>query len=119
MLLKIKDYFWIILIVLVAGASFGLGRLTKIEDAREPIKIESVGEVKGASNLQPASPAGGPPTSNLQQAGKYVASKNGTKYHLPWCSGAQRIKDENKVWFDSKTAAEAAGYTPAGNCPGI
>jgi methylphosphotriester-DNA--protein-cysteine methyltransferase len=49
----------------------------------------------------------------------YVASKNGTKYHLPWCSGAQRIKDENKVWFKTKEDAEKAGFMPASNCKGI
>ena len=54
-----------------------------------------------------------------QGAGGYVASKNGTKYHLPWCSGAKSIKDENKVWFNTKAEAEAAGYTPAANCKGI
>lgn len=50
---------------------------------------------------------------------RYVASKNGTKYHLPTCSGAKRIKEENKIWFDSKTEAEQAGYEPAKNCKGI
>jgi hypothetical protein len=50
---------------------------------------------------------------------QYVASKNGTKYHLPWCAGAQQIKEENKIWFDSKDEAERAGYTPASNCKGI
>ncbi len=106
MLDKIKGYFWVILIVLIATASFGLGRLTKIEDAREPVKIESVesGQVRGES---------------VRAEGRYVASRNGTKYHLPWCDSAKRIKEENKIWFDSKQAAEAAGYTPAATCPGI
>ena len=52
-------------------------------------------------------------------SGSYVASKNSNKYHLPWCSGAARITEENKIWFSSKAEAEAAGYTPAGNCKGI
>ncbi len=51
--------------------------------------------------------------------GGYVASKSGTKYHLPWCSGAKRIKEENKIWFKTKSEAEAAGYEPAANCKGI
>lgn len=50
---------------------------------------------------------------------EYVGSKNGTKYHLPWCAGAKQIKEENKVWFSSKTEAEKAGYSPASNCKGI
>src|SRR5690606_22759248 len=44
---------------------------------------------------------------------KYVASKTGSKYHLPWCGGAKQIKEENKVWFQTKEEAEAAGYEPA------
>ncbi len=51
--------------------------------------------------------------------GGYVASKNGTKYHLPWCGGAKRILEQNKVWFATKQEAVAAGYAPAANCPGI
>ncbi len=59
--------------------------------------------------------------SGLNQVieGGYVASKSGAKYHLPWCSGAQRIKEENKVWFATKEEAESAGYEPAANCKGI
>ncbi len=53
------------------------------------------------------------------ETGKYVASKNGTKYYLPSCSGANRIKEENKVYFDSVEEAQAAGLEPAANCPGL
>lgn len=49
----------------------------------------------------------------------YVASKTGTKYHLPTCAGAKQINEENKLWFSTKEEAEAAGYTPATNCKGI
>lgn len=52
-------------------------------------------------------------------SGSFVASKNGTKFYLPSCSGAARIKEANKVWFSSRQDAEAAGYTPAGSCPGL
>lgn len=52
-------------------------------------------------------------------SGPYVASKSGTKYHLGTCSGAKRIKDENKVFFATKNDAEAAGYTAAANCSGL
>lgn len=50
---------------------------------------------------------------------KVVASKSGTKYHLLTCPGAQQIKEENKLYFDSPALARAAGYTPASNCPGL
>ena len=48
-----------------------------------------------------------------------VVSKNGSKYHYPWCSGAQRIKEENKIIFENKEEAEKSGYEPASNCPGL
>ena len=51
--------------------------------------------------------------------GGVIASKNGTKYHYPWCSGAQTMKEENKIFFESIAAARAAGYLPAGNCSGL
>jgi hypothetical protein len=57
--------------------------------------------------------------SDAVSEGGYVASKNGTKYHLPWCGSAKQIKEENKIWFKTKADAEAAGYTPASNCKGI
>jgi len=52
-------------------------------------------------------------------AGAYVGSRNGSKYHFPWCPGAQQIKEENKVWFSSVEEAQKAGYTPAANCKGL
>ncbi len=55
----------------------------------------------------------------LSPNGTYVASKTGTKYYLPSCGTAKRIKDSNKVWFMTKTEAEAAGYQPAANCKGL
>lgn len=48
-----------------------------------------------------------------------VASRGGTKYYLPWCAGADRIRDANKVWFASPEAAEAHGYERASNCDGL
>jgi len=48
-----------------------------------------------------------------------VASRSGTKYHLPSCPGAKQIKDSNKITFSSIEQAQAAGYTPAANCDGF
>jgi len=51
--------------------------------------------------------------------GTVVASKNGSKYHLPSCSGAKQINEVNKIVFASAEEARAAGYTPAANCKGL
>ena len=47
---------------------------------------------------------------------RVVASVNSDKYHYLSCPGAQQINEENKVFFNSATAAQAAGLTLAGNC---
>lgn len=57
--------------------------------------------------------------SLFANSGQYVASQKGKKYHWPWCPGGKSIKEENKIWFNSREDAERAGYTPAANCPGL
>lgn len=127
---KNKEVFIVIVIVLVAFGSFGLGRLSKIEELKSPISIKNMtasilearGEFVLSSNKEilPPPPQGGlfaAPTA--QTGGFYVGSKNGSKYHFPWCGGAKRIKEKNKVVFNTKEEARAAGYTPAGNCKGL
>ena len=117
---KIKPWLGPINFCLVALIAFGLGRFSRLEEAREPVRIEnlatpSVVPVKvGATNHTNTASAQTP-----SQAGQFVGSKNGNKYHYPWCAGAQRIKEENKIWFASTEEATAKGYTPATNCPGL
>jgi len=48
--------------------------------------------------------------------GGFVASKNGSKYFPVSCGSAKTINEENKVFFQSTSEAESAGYTPAKNC---
>ena len=71
---------------------------------------------------QKAAVAGDTTTQRLETpstTAQYVGSKNGTKYHALWCPGASQIKDENKVFFNSKEEAVASGYAPATNCKGL
>ncbi len=56
------------------------------------------------------------PVEALATSGIYVASKNGQYYYLPECSGVSRIKEENKVWFQTKEEAEAKGFKPSTTC---
>ncbi|PIP86819.1 hypothetical protein COV42_02680 [Candidatus Campbellbacteria bacterium CG11_big_fil_rev_8_21_14_0_20_44_21] len=117
--IKIKnELFTALIITLVAFVSFGLGRLSKLEEKRPAIKIiNSASAVSSGGAVSQENNGVG--KTLLPVGGNYVASKNGSKYHLPWCSGAERIKEENKIWFENKEEAEKAGYTPAGNCKGI
>jgi len=104
------ELYIVALIILIGFAGFGLGRLSVMEEKKIPVVITN------ATWEFDSQVAGSVVSVN---DGRFVASKNSTKYHLPWCSGAQRIKESNKIWFDSKEEAEQAGYTPAGNCKGL
>ena len=106
-------YFVPIVIILIAIISFSLGRISGLQEKREPVRVisENMGEVKGmTTEIQPL--------QNTTE-GQVVASKNGTKYHYPWCAGAKQIAEKNLITFDSIEKARAAGYTPAANCKGL
>ncbi len=47
--------------------------------------------------------------------GKFVGSKNSTKYYAPSCAAVKRIKPENYRWFNTAEDATMQGYTP-GKC---
>jgi len=93
------------IIVLVGLTSFGLGRLSALEEQKGGLIIR---ESQGAAVAEAS-----------QGPHNFVASRNGTRYYIPTCSGAQRIKEENKIWFASEAEARASGYTPASGCPGL
>jgi hypothetical protein len=116
---KIKPYendiILVAVILFVALISFGLGRLSALSERKTPITIENM----SANLFEVELPSDdGSSTSNIENR-LFVASRNGAKYHYPWCSGAQRIKDSNRIWFATKEEAEKAGYTPAANCKGL
>lgn len=120
-LLEDDQIFYGALIVLIAAVSFGLGRLSGSEnssylDGNLPIVLSQ------SASVQQAMPSSTSPHSVADiknEQGTYIGSRNGTKYHLPWCPGASQIKEANKVFFSSKAEAEEAGYAPASNCKGI
>ncbi len=103
-----KDAILVLIIALVALISFGLGRLSKIRENKMPVTIENLSANAAKTGFQEET-----------RPQEFVASKNGAKYHYPWCPGAQQIKEENKIRFSSKEEAEKAGYTPASNCKGL
>ncbi len=108
------DLFVVLIMLLLSLASFGLGRLSVTYDDQGGIEF-----VSGSANQGASAGTALPLPEEVVPQGGYVASRSGSKYHLPWCAGAQSIKEENKIFFDTKEEAEAAGYTPASNCKGI
>lgn len=134
MLQKLKSFladdalYYSVVIILVAGASFGLGRQSVIDKSQES-SLESQNSVvvtQPTSKVTTPTPNPLVPAAAIQGAavvgtvsGEVVASKSGSKYHLPTCPGASQIKPANLISFPNVAAAEAAGYTPAANCKGL
>ncbi|MBU2220611.1 hypothetical protein KKD81_01590 [Patescibacteria group bacterium] len=116
------DILLTLVILSSVGTAFWLGLITGREQGALQGKPDISIEQFEVPNI---APGGGPaaavaaPKPISPSTGTYMASKNGTKYYLPTCSSSNRIKPENRVWFKSKAEAEAAGYGPAANCPGL
>ncbi len=111
--------FYTLLIILNAIASFGLGRMS-VERDLEPLNTQTNNQALTALPSLEVEP-NGPEVkgSQMKAETKVIASRSGTKYHLPDCAGAKQIKPENRIEFESIEAAKAAGYSPAANCPGL
>lgn len=111
---KIKSWqselFLSLLIILIGILGFGLGRLSKLEDRKVPIVISPGAPVSTVIENKP---------ENKAINGQFVASKSGTSYYLPWCTGVQRIRESNKIWFKSRQEAESAGYKVSSTCKGM
>jgi len=101
----VHEWGLVIIVFLVAIASFGLGRLSALVDARPPISIT---QAPTAANQQAMAPGG-----------LLVAARSGSVYYYPWCTGASKILLQNQRWFQSEDAARKAGYAPAKNCKGL
>ena len=119
-----KDAFTAVFIFLVGMGSFGLGRLSVIWPEKDPITItgaEMDAEIVSDGTADSATASAGRAIKDRATSalGKYVASKSGSYYHFPWCAGALRIKEANKIWFATKAEAEGRGLKPASNCPGL
>lgn len=55
-------------------------------------------------------------SSTSSTSGSYVGNSNTKKFHLPTCSYASKIKDSNKVYFNSRDDAIDNGYVPCKVC---
>lgn len=109
-----KDLLTVIIVILVGIGSFYLGRLSK-QAKNEGIRIEYKGQVinQEASAIKATNKAEIIPKS---ASGSFFASKRGKKYYPAGCSAGKSIKQENRVYFESKDIAEAAGYSLSTSC---
>ena len=96
--------FFILLVVLVASASFALGRFSVIGIDREEGKAEFI------------IPTLTDPSVLHDVNFPYVASVSGERYYPKHCTLVSHIKEENKIYFLTGEEAEDAGYTLTAGC---
>lgn len=111
-----QSNFIFLIIIVTAFASFGLGRLSMTQTTQKNQDIlfeQPVYSEKTSENTYPET------APEVPLSGSVVASKTGTKYYFPWCGSVDRIKNENKITFNSAKEARLAGYQPATNCKGL
>jgi len=131
---KCGDHIIVFLTILFAiGASFFAGRISVLEKGKLPINIRSdagsliIEKLKdsGESDIADDGVDGVVHTNTgidtidtveTPRYGMFVASKNSDIYHLWTCSSVDRIKDDNKIWFDTKEEAEETGRGMARDC---
>jgi len=120
---KIKPFYTLILILVLASIFFALGRLSAIEDKRNPIKIEYPNQ--STSTSETANVLNAISTTNMSSrvldtsSGEVIGSKTGRKYYFPWCGTVKLMKLENQVKFASIEEAKKAGFVAGGNCKGL
>ena len=113
-----RKVFLALVIILTAALSFGIGRLSVGGD-RGGVTIEldpALNQVETGAISIPSQTATTLNATRTSSATEVVVSKNGERYHYAHCAGAKQIKEENKVFFSTPEAAEAAGFSLAANC---
>ncbi len=121
---KGKDILTIAIVILVGISSFYLGRLSN-QGSTDGLKIEYTAQqasaIGGTSSFKDTNSqiSLNPSISdriNNNTEGSYFASKRGKKYYSAGCSAGKSIKQENKIYFQTSTEAERAGYTISSSC---
>ncbi len=110
-----KDILTVLIVVLVGLGSFGLGRLSK-DTAHEGLSMEyqAVAPEAEASAIKALLVT--PKASGQATSGQFFASSKGSKYYPVGCSAGKGLKQENRVYFDTRESAEKAGYELSGSC---
>ncbi|MSU45059.1 MAG: hypothetical protein EXS47_00280 [Candidatus Zambryskibacteria bacterium] len=124
----VNPFYNLFVILTVAFIFFALGRISALEEAHKPIKIEykQISQTNSQTGAVIQSGVGFPDVGATNprgvlgsKDGAVVGSKTGKKYYFPWCGTVKRIKPENQVKFASIEEAKDAGFTPGKNCKGL
>ncbi len=118
---KGRDILIVIIVILVGLGSFELGRLSK-ENTTSGIKIEypdqnlnqEASVISSEDSFQITNKIS--PTISNSAGKNFFASNRGSKYYSIGCSAGKTIKQENRVYFETKEEAEVAGYELSSSC---
>lgn len=111
-----EEVLTVILIVLSGIFGSGITYIAMNSSGAHTVPVFTSFEAGGANTSQVANVSQSIKPVALDKTGVVYASKNGKKYYYPNCSGLNRIKEENKISFNSSIEAEAEGYTLASGC---
>ncbi len=104
-------------ILLIALVSFGAGLLIDFSEDSQSIIIQN----STSNTIDPNDLGTGQAASvhqslpKTEEQGRFVGSVNSNKYHWPDCPWAEKIGEQNKIWFDSEEEARNAGYARCRN----
>jgi hypothetical protein len=117
---RVGPHLWTALwVVLACWSGYNLG-LIRASTSTRPAQEAAMFRIRSSVVSQTPQASGkgstAPPANHTDP--RVLASKAsaGKKYHFTWCPGAIKIKEANRLWFPTAQAAQAAGYTLAGNC---
>jgi hypothetical protein len=98
----------------IAGLSFYVGMLEGQKSRGESVSLLCRDDVLSTLAIPlKTDDSSVPKVVEPSTKGKFAGSKNGTKYYAPGCTGLNRIKPENIIWFQNAEDATLQGYTPA------
>lgn len=118
-LMKQISTVWVMVSLLsVGGALYLVGRIDASESLQQsPIEVVYPEESAVRQHTVMTEDSGeGQLKSVPEPSEALVASRNGTRYYTPGCSGIGRINAENRIYFDTVEEAEAYGLTLAQAC---
>jgi hypothetical protein len=104
-------------VVLMIVISFNLGKLSANNNSKTPITVSQQNAAKQANLLSQANKNTSAIAKDYTTTPVYASKNSKDKlYHFPWCSGASKIAEKNKLTFTNEATAKATGYSLAGNC---
>ena len=122
---KIEGLLLIMSAILIGGSAYLIGNMNALESNLSEIQIVYPDNIAINEDVQIEESQSQKSTTQSNDmksdsaTGKIVASKNGKRYYYPNCGGINRIKPENRIYFDTKEQAESKGLTLASGCKAL